>query len=125
LAWVSPKDTAAGEDDGLRDEAEEEFEEEVTIEDEPEDSKEARELLKKGEKVDDVIMGETQWTKLFLEFMGFRMCEEGFYFYQDVQNYRKLDASLLQAEILRIRQKFIGSGAPFQVNIPDYNDEEY
>jgi hypothetical protein len=115
LAWVSPKDMQAAE------EVDEEFEEEVTNEDdEPEESKEARELLKKGEKLDDVMTTETQWRNLFLEFMSFRMCEEGFHFYQAVQKYRKLEQPDLQLEFQQIRHKFIGSGAPFQVNIPDY-----
>jgi hypothetical protein len=99
---------------------EEDIIEELPPEDEPQESKDARELLKKGEKVDDVVMADTQWTKLFKEFMGLRMCEEGFYFYQEVVKFKTLEEGLIQAEFARIRQKFIGSGAPFQVNIPDH-----
>jgi hypothetical protein len=112
LAWVSPKDAAAADEEAV--------EEEVAMADEPESSKEAREMLKKGEKLDDVVMGQTKWTTLFLDFIGFRMCEEGFYFYQEVTTYRKADPAILPAEFQRIRSQFIGSGALFQVNIPDY-----
>jgi hypothetical protein len=121
LAWVSPRDASAAEEAGAE---EEDVVEEVAIEDEPESSREARVILSKGEKLDDVIMLGTKWTTLFLEFMGFRMCEEGFYFYLEVTNYKKADPPMapdaLLAEFTRIRSKFIGSGAPFQVNIPDH-----
>jgi hypothetical protein len=48
------------------------------------------------------------------------MCEEGFHFYLEVTKYREADPGILASEFARIRAKFIGSGAPFQVNIPDH-----
>jgi hypothetical protein len=117
LAWVSPKEEEA------RLIIEESDDENITEgfleDDEPQESKDARDLLKKGERVEDVILLDTEWTKLFKEFLEVRMCEEGFLFWQEVVKFRDLEEQFVQTEFTRIRQKFIGSGARFQINISD------
>jgi hypothetical protein len=83
---------------------------------EPESSKEAKELLEKGENIDFLIMGNTKWTELLLEFCQSDWGRDLVYGYREIQNYRKLKGSLLKGEFNRIRQKFIEEGAPSQIN---------
>jgi hypothetical protein len=73
----------------------------------------------------DKLMADPKGSQLFLKYLEKAFCEEVWYFYKAVQEYRvNSGGDDMEAEYNRIATQFIGAGAPQQVNIPDYMVKE-
>jgi hypothetical protein len=71
----------------------------------------------------DKLLKDREAMGLFYKFLQKRLCTEGYFFIAAVERYRSLDiddVDGIRTQFTNIKDKFIGNGAPMQINIPDH-----